>query len=172
MNGPHPWDLGEAGPGLPDHGDDAPVHSGDVPIQPGQLTEALPDELSPDRSVSSDQGSRSGPMHLGSEVGHLPPVPGTDVQQIGMGPVGHLGPGSNQLVAVVDERPEVGQHLHPVGRRQDLPAGHDPGHRHRVDQVRLALGPSPPSLPVGQGGRYLPDVFPGTQEKPRERRSS
>jgi hypothetical protein len=81
-----------------------------------------------------------------------------------MGPVRHLGSGSNELVSVIDERPEVGQHLHPVSRGQDLPAGHDPGDGYRVDQVRLALGASPASLPVSQGGRHFPDVLRSSKE--------
>lgn len=109
-------------------------------------------------------------MRLGPKVGHLAFVTGQDVHQIGMSPVRHLGPGPNELVTVLDQGPEVGQHLQPVGRRQDLTARHDPGDRDRVDQVRLALRGSPAPLSVGQRGRNLSDVLSGTKEHPRQPR--
>lgn len=74
-------------------------------------------------------------MHFGPEVGYLSLVPRADVHQIGVDPVRHLGLGPNQLVPVVDEGPEVGKHLNPVGRRQHLSARHDPSDCHRVDHV-------------------------------------
>jgi hypothetical protein len=98
-------------------------------------------------------------------------VAGQDVHQIGMGPVGHLGPYPNELVTVLDQGPEVGEHLQPVGRRQDLTAGHDPGDRHRVDHVRPALGGSPAPLSVRQRGRHLSDVLSRLKQKPRQSRS-
>jgi len=105
---------------------------------------------------------------VGPEVGDLSFIPRSDVHQISVGPVGHLGPGSNELIAVVDQGPEISERLHPVGRRQDLATGHDPGDRHRVHQVRLPLGVAPAPLPGRQRGRYLPDVLADTQEEPRQ----
>jgi hypothetical protein len=91
-------------------------------------------------------GSRLGPMHLRLEVGNLLAVPGANVHQIGVGSVGHLGSGSNELVTVVDQGSQVGEQLDPVGA-------------------------SPASLPERQRGWHLPDVLPGMKEHLRQGRA-
>jgi hypothetical protein len=68
-----------------------------------------------------------------------------------MDPVGHLGPGPNQLLTVVAEGLQVLEQVVSVRGGKFRLGGHHPGDGYRVDGIGLPVRGPAPALPVGEG---------------------
>ena len=90
------------------------------------------------------------------QPGQFALVAGTKPAQVGVNPVGQRGALIDELLPVVHQHPKLGrQPVHRPHRRQRRLPGGDPGDRHRIDRVGLALpGPGLP-LPGGHQRRHL-----------------
>jgi hypothetical protein len=91
-------------------------------------------------------------------------VAGPQGDQVSMDPVGDPGPLSQQLLAVVDQQPQVlGQVLAP-DRWQVVLASRHPGDGQRIGGIGLAALAQPPAFPHRQRRRHLDHHQPGLDQ--------
>jgi hypothetical protein len=130
-------DLDQGGAGGLDQIPDTSLELPELGVQAVQLVQATAHQLHAHPHLTSQQPPDQPSRSLGPQLRELVLVTGLQGDQVGMDPVGDPGPLPEQLLAVVDQQPQVLGQVLAADRWQVLLTGHDPGDSQRIGGIAL-----------------------------------